>query len=77
MHGRSMHKRTPTPHAPPAAVTVSDEELAREAERSGFTVEELRAYLAEEPITDHELDDAARFAKRVREGREPLTYVKI
>jgi hypothetical protein len=76
MEGTPMHKRAPTPRPAPACIAISDEELASEAERSGFTVAELRAYLAKHPITENELDDVARFAKRVREGREPLTHTK-
>jgi hypothetical protein len=71
-----MHKRAATPRQAPDPVALSDEELAGEAARSGFTVGELRAYLAEHPITADELDEAARIAKRVSENRERLTHVK-
>ena len=71
-----MHKRAPTPRPSRSVVAVSDHELEHEAARSGFTVEELRAYLAEHPITEDELQAAGSVAKRVREGREQLTHLK-
>lgn len=58
-------------------VRFSDEQLARASEDSGFSVEELRAYLAEHPVTEAELEDTARFVECVRRGERPLTYIKL
>lgn len=61
----------PTNHVP------SDEEFARAAEGSGFTVDELRSLLAVHPTSFEDLAATARFAKSLREGREALTSFEI
>jgi hypothetical protein len=68
-----LERKSVSAQAPEA---FTDDELARAAVGSGLSVEELRAALQEHPMTDADLEDATRFAKRVREGREKLTYLK-
>jgi len=59
------------------AVSISDDELAAMAADAGCTVEELRTVFAQDPVTWAELKNAAVVAKRMRDGSERATDLKL